>query len=65
TCCLNSGVNFFLAIKQKTPNRWVSNFRGSLQHGGFFILLSALRDRQHMVCAVRFFLARLTGDSVR
>ncbi|WP_261643626.1 hypothetical protein, partial [Erwinia mallotivora] len=31
------GVNFFLAIKQKTPNRWVSNFRGSLHKGGFFI----------------------------
>ncbi|MGC0871182.1 hypothetical protein, partial [Pantoea agglomerans] len=32
------GVNFFLAIKQKTPNRWVSNFRGSLHTGGFIFI---------------------------
>ncbi|WP_420842954.1 hypothetical protein, partial [Erwinia mallotivora] len=42
------GVNFFLAIKQKTPNRWVSNFRGSLHVSGLFYRLKSISGGHSM-----------------
>lgn len=48
----------FLAIKQKTPNRWVSNFRGSLHGGG---LIKQITRSRRVICSVACDASRASG----